>query len=135
MQTLGRMPMQSSVRRDLCQEELTACLYTRSSLPFYLRKEMMYHPPSSFALTDSSGPERLWSNIHLGDVVAYLWLSAALLDFCKGTRLANVDGADKAEVMGMTDRILGMRGLLGAKGVDAMWHKKVTWGQQRIFGD
>jgi hypothetical protein len=71
----------------------------------------------------------------LGDVVAYLWLSTALLDFCRGTRLAIVDGADKAEAMGMTDRILGMRGLLGAKGVDAMWHKKMTWGQQRIFSD
>jgi hypothetical protein len=44
----------------------------------------MYHPPSSFALTDSLGPERLWSNIHSRDVVAYLRLSAALLDFCKG---------------------------------------------------
>jgi hypothetical protein len=87
----------------------------------------MYHPQSSFALTESSGPERLWSDILLGDVVAYLWLSAALLDFCRGTRLAIVDGADKAEAMGMTDRILGMRGLLGAKGVDAMWHKKMTW--------
>jgi hypothetical protein len=100
MQTLGRMPMQSSVRRDLCQEELTAYLCTRSFLSFYLRKEMMYHPPSLFSLIDSPGPERLWSNIHLGDVVAYLWLSVALLDFCKGTRLANVDRADKVEVMG-----------------------------------
>jgi hypothetical protein len=135
MQMLGRMPMQSSVRRDLCQEELISYLCTCSSLPFYLRKEMMYHPPSSFALTDSSGLERLWSNIHLGDVLAYLWLSAALLDFCRGTRLVNVDGTDKAEVMGMTDRILGMRGLLGDKGIDAMWHKKMTWGQKRIFGN
>ena len=135
METLGRMPMQSSVRRDLCQEELTACLCTRSFLSFYLRKEMMYHPPSLFALTDSSGSERLWSNIHFGDVLAYLWLSAALLDFCRGTRLANVDRADKDEVMGTTDKILGMRVLLGAKGVDAMWHKKVTWGQHRISGD
>jgi hypothetical protein len=105
MQTLGRMPMQSSVRLDLCQDELTACLRARSFLTFYLRKEMMYQPPSSFALTDSSGSERLWSNIPLGDVVAYLWLSVALLDFCWGTWLANVDGADKAEVMDMTDRI------------------------------
>jgi hypothetical protein len=46
-----------------------------------------------------------------------------------------VDRADKAEVMGVTDRILGMCGLLGAKGVDVMWHKKMTWGQQRIFGN
>jgi hypothetical protein len=72
---------------------------------------MMYHLPSSFALTDSLGPERLWSNILLGDVVAYLWLSAALLDFCRGTRLAIEDGADRAEAMGMTDRIPGMHGL------------------------
>ena len=100
MQTFGRMPMQSSVRRDLCQDELTAYICACSILIFYLRKDMMYHPPSSFALTDSPGPERLWSNIHLGDVVAYLWLSAALLDFCRGTQLANVDGADKAEVIG-----------------------------------
>ena len=112
MQTLGRMPMQSSVRRDLCQEELTASLCTHSFLTFYLRKEMMYHPPSSFALIDSSGPKRLWSNIHLGDVVAYLWLSIALLDFCRGTWLVNVDRTDKAEVMGMIDRILGMCGIL-----------------------
>jgi hypothetical protein len=93
MKTLGRMPMQLSVKRDLCQEELTACLCTRSFLTFYLRKETMYHPPSSFALSDSLGPEKIWSNIHLGDVVAYLWLSAALLDFCRGTRLANVENA------------------------------------------
>jgi hypothetical protein len=135
MQTLGRMPMQSSVRHDFCQEELTACLCTCSFLTFYLRKEVMYHPPSSFALTDSSGPERLWSDILLGDVVAYLWLSAALIDFCRGTRLAIVDRADKAEAMGMTYRILGMCGLLEAKGIYAMWHKKVAWGQQKIFGD
>ena len=127
--------MQSSVRHDLCQDELTTCLYARSFLTFYLRKEMMYQPPSSFALTDSSKPERLWSNIHLGDVLVYLWLSATLLDFYRGTQLANVDRADKAEVMGMADRILGMCGLLGAKGVDAMWHKKVTWGQMRMFGN
>jgi hypothetical protein len=89
----------------------------------------MYHPPSSFALTDSLGPERIWSNILLGDVVAYIWPSVASLDFCRGTRSTIVDGVDKAEAMGMIDMILSMRGLLGAKGVDAMWHKKITWGQ------
>ena len=68
-------------------------------------------------------------------MVAYLWLSTALLDFCRGTRLVNVDRIDKAEVMGMTERILGMHGILGDKGVDVMWHKKMTWGQQRISSD
>jgi hypothetical protein len=95
----------------------------------------MSHPPSSFSLTDSSGSERPWSNMHLGDVAAYLWLSAASLDFCRGTQLADVDRADEAEVMGTTGRLLGMHGCLEAKGIDAMQHNKMTWGQQRRSGD
>jgi hypothetical protein len=67
--------------------------------------------------------------------VVPLWSSASFSTFNRGTRLAYVDGADEAEAMGMTDRILGMRGLLGATGVDSMWHKKMTWGQQRVFSD
>jgi hypothetical protein len=53
------------------------------------------------------GPSQTW---HLEDVAASPWSSAASLDLCRGTRLADMDGADEDEAMGMTDRLLGMRG-------------------------
>jgi hypothetical protein len=45
-----------------------------------------------------------------------------------------VDGAEEAEVMGEINRLLGMHGNLGAKGIEAMWHKKVTWEQKGRSG-
>jgi hypothetical protein len=47
---------------------------------------------------------------YLEDVAASPWSHAASLDLCKGTRLADVDGADEDEVMGATGRLLGMHG-------------------------
>jgi hypothetical protein len=52
MHTLGRFPMQSSIRRDLCQKGLTVTSALCPFLDFYLCKETMYHPPSTFSLTD-----------------------------------------------------------------------------------
>jgi hypothetical protein len=86
MQTLGRLPMQSSDGRDLCQKGLTVTSALGPSLTFYLWKETMSHPPSSFALTDSSGSERPWSTLHLGVMADCLWLSVASLDCYKRTR-------------------------------------------------
>jgi hypothetical protein len=49
-------------------------------------------------------------NRHLEDVAAPPWTSAASLDLCRGTRLADVDGADEDEAMGTTDKLLGIHG-------------------------
>jgi hypothetical protein len=70
MQTLGRLPMQSSVGHDLLSERtdsLPLCLSFPSFL-FMVGDDVQ--PPSTTSITASSGSERPKSNLHLGDVAA-----------------------------------------------------------------
>jgi hypothetical protein len=53
------------------------------------------------------GPSQNW---HLEDVAASSWPSVASLDLYRGTRLVDVDGSNKDEVMGVINRLLGMHG-------------------------
>jgi hypothetical protein len=80
MQTLVRLPMQSSVRRDLCQSGLTVFLCVCPFLAFYLRKETMSHPPSMFTLTASSGSEWAESTPATGRRGSLSFIVYALLD-------------------------------------------------------
>jgi hypothetical protein len=80
MQTLVRLPMQSSVRRDLCQTGLTSSSMICPFLAFYLWKETMSHPPSLFSLTASSGSEWAESTPALGRRGGLSFIVCALLD-------------------------------------------------------
>jgi hypothetical protein len=46
----------------------------------------------------------------------------------------DMDGADEAEEVGMTGRLLGMHGHQRCKGEEAMWHGTMMWRQKRDCG-
>jgi hypothetical protein len=91
MQTFVRLPMQSSVRHDLCQTGLKSSSMIYPSPAFYLWKETMSHPPSLFSLNTSSGSESPKSTLHLNNMEVFPWLSATLLNYYKGTQMTDMD--------------------------------------------
>jgi hypothetical protein len=73
MQMLGRLPMQSSVRRDPCQDRLTICLYALSFPDLLFMEGDDVQPPSTTLITAFSGSGEAWSTLHLQDVAVSLW--------------------------------------------------------------
>jgi hypothetical protein len=63
----------------------------------------MSHPPPLFTLTAALGSKWAESMPALDDMVVFPWLSAALLNYYKGTQMVDVD-EDLAGVMASSTR-------------------------------
>lgn len=113
---------------DLRTPELTICLHGQTVLTFIHggNDAPTTSLISSLLHWDQDDPSQTW---RLGDLTASPWPFAALLDLCRGTQLVDVDGAEEAEAMGLTSRLLGMRGRWGVWLVEGGYDDiiEVTW--------
>jgi hypothetical protein len=86
MQTLVRLPMQSSVGRDLCQTGLTVFLCDLSLSGLLFKEGDDVSPTFLIYINSSSGLERPKSTLHLNNVVASPWLSVVSLKCYRGPK-------------------------------------------------
>jgi hypothetical protein len=123
MQTLGRLPMQSFVRCNLCQDGLSVHLYAWSFLGLLFMEEDDVQPPSTTTITASLGLGMASVNSVLGRRGGFS-LDAASLDCCEGTPMEDVD---EGETRGVEVEALGGEETEAVTPDDeAMYREKVT---------
>jgi hypothetical protein len=91
MQTSVRLPMQSAVRRNLCQAGLTVtfCALSLSDLLFMEGDDVQ--PPSTTLITAFSGLGKARSTLLLGQRGGLSLATATSLDCYEGVRPTNMD--------------------------------------------
>jgi len=91
MQTLVRLPMQSSVEHDLCQFRMTTCLCALSLSNLLFMEGDDVQPPSTTLITAFSGLGKVQSTLLLGQRGGLSLATATSLDCYEGVRPTNMD--------------------------------------------